>query len=114
MISLSRMTSPPKLPSATTISQFGYPISNFCSDLTTNGCTRGGGVVELRCGLLCLYTYNACRGGDLRNKMLRRRLLPGTLQQLRLQLQQKIKQAESGQPVSVSPVADEPAKQAKN
>jgi tetratricopeptide (TPR) repeat protein len=36
------------------------------------------------------------------------------IKQLRLQLQQKIKQAESGQPVSVSPVADEAAKQAKN
>jgi tetratricopeptide (TPR) repeat protein len=36
------------------------------------------------------------------------------LKQLRLQLQQKIKQAESGQPVGVSPVADEPPRQAKN
>jgi hypothetical protein len=39
-ISSSRMTSPPNsLPSATTISQFGYPMSNFRSDLTTTGCT---------------------------------------------------------------------------
>jgi len=36
------------------------------------------------------------------------------LKQLRLQLQKKLKQAESGQPVSVAPVADEAAKQAKN
>jgi len=36
------------------------------------------------------------------------------LKQLRLQLQQKLKQAEAGQPVSVSPVAEEAAKQAKN
>ncbi len=36
------------------------------------------------------------------------------LKQLRLQLQQKLKQSEAGQPVSVSPVADEPPKQAKN
>jgi tetratricopeptide (TPR) repeat protein len=33
---------------------------------------------------------------------------------LRLQLQQKLKQAESGQPVNVAPVAEGPAKQAKN
>jgi len=36
------------------------------------------------------------------------------LRQLRLQLQQKLKQSEAGQPVSVSPVVEEPPKQAKN
>ena len=36
------------------------------------------------------------------------------LRQLRLQLQQKLKQAEAGQPVTVAPTAEEPAKQAKN
>lgn len=37
------------------------------------------------------------------------------LRQLRLQLQQKLKQAEAGQPVSVAPTAEEPApRQAKN
>jgi Tfp pilus assembly protein PilF len=34
--------------------------------------------------------------------------------QLRLQLQQKLKQAEAGADVTVAPVAQEPAKQAKN
>jgi Tfp pilus assembly protein PilF len=34
-------------------------------------------------------------------------------QQLRLQLQQKLKQAEAGDPVTVAPTAEEPAKQAK-
>lgn len=38
----------------------------------------------------------------------------GETGRLRLQLQQKIRQAESGQPVTVAPVASEPTKQAKN
>ena len=36
------------------------------------------------------------------------------LKQLRLELQEKLKQLESGAPVSVAPTGDEPAKQAKN
>jgi predicted Zn-dependent protease len=36
------------------------------------------------------------------------------LKRLRLQLQQKLKQVESGQPASVAPLGEEPAKQAKN
>lgn len=36
------------------------------------------------------------------------------LRELRLQLQQKLQQSEAGRPVTVAPIAEEPAKQAKN
>ena len=50
---------------------FDYPgdLTNqggddFTSNVTASECYAGGGVVELRCGPLCLFTYEACRGGD--------------------------------------------------
>lgn len=36
----------------------------FTTNVTASECFASGGVVELRCGPLCLYTYEACRGGD--------------------------------------------------
>ena len=49
---------------------FNYPgdttnqDGTFTTNVTASTCMSSGGVVELRCGLFCLYTYEACRGGD--------------------------------------------------
>ncbi len=56
--------------------EFNYPgdITNQGGEFTTNvtaaTCVSSGGIVELRCGLFCLYTYYACRGGDKNNEVI--------------------------------------------
>lgn len=70
------MSQPKQVYELPNYSSFNYPgdIGNqdgtFTSNVTAQQCTAGGGVVELRCGLLCLYTYQACRGGDHRDEVI--------------------------------------------
>lgn len=40
------------------------PPGDFTANVTASTCQSSGGVIVLRCGFLCLYTYQVCQGGD--------------------------------------------------